>query len=207
MHVWTMLAAAQPLPEISSPLVGTILALLVLVVVQLLLYFLFSRRPAPHEGFVRTGIGGTKVAITTGVLVVPFVQRVTSVTLNPVTIAYRFEGASAPQWHDADRFSGRAFLTLQIPADNPDAVRRAAIAFPDLEDTARVASALEAIVRQTMRDVVRSMRVAVFHQEPAVAEVRLAQALSLVTTGFGITVRAVHLQEGLDDGGDPTSTE
>lgn len=207
MAIKSEILAAASLPEFSSPLEGTILALVALVVIQLLLYFLFYRRPAPHEGFVRTGIGGAKVAITTGVLVVPFVQRVTSVTLNPVTIVYRFEGASAPEWHDEGSFTGRAFLTLQIPADNPDAVRRAAGAFPDLEDTARVASALEAVVRQTMRDVVRSMRVTVFHQEPAVAEVRLAQALSLVTTGFGITVRAVHLQEGLDDGVDPTSTE
>lgn len=73
--------------SVLGPLIGwLLLAIIVLVVVVYLLNWLYHRS-TKETAFVRTGLGGEKVVINGGALVLPIVHEVTPVNLNVVRIA------------------------------------------------------------------------------------------------------------------------
>ena len=94
-----------------------LLAIVVIVVVVAVLWWLFSalyQRSTPDLAFVRTGLGGERVAISGGALVVPVLHEVTRVNMNLMRISLAHHNENALITQDRLRVNVDADFYLRV---------------------------------------------------------------------------------------------
>lgn len=101
-----------------------LLAGILIAVIVYLLYWLY-RRSSKEVAFVRTGLGGEKVVITGGALVLPIVHNVTMVGMNTLRLEVRRGGSQALITKNRMRVDVDAEFTVRVRPDD-DAVALAA---------------------------------------------------------------------------------
>ena len=168
---------------------GLVLATIVVVVVAIaVLWWLLSRlyqRSTPELAFVRTGLGGEKVAIAGGALVVPVVHEVTRVNMNLLRIGVSHRD------HDALITQDR--LRVNVDADFYARGR------PDKASGATAARTRGG--KTTSREAMRTLLEARFDDALRTAAARHAmEALHEDRGGFSAEVKSLAAQ-GIDQSG------
>lgn len=194
-------------PTLAQALTGaeiwqiTGVVFLLTVAVQVALYVTLYRRPRVDEALVRTGLWDVRVAVNSGLLVLPFVHKIKRVSLAGHSLTIPFEGPHALRWQGGERFEGTLIASVHVPADNVNSIIQAARAVRATDDTEAVADVVLGAYRSTCRDVLRTIKRITFDLEPAAVEVRIAQALDIVSSAFGLRLRGVHLYDHVDQTG------
>jgi len=93
-----------------------LLAGILIAVVVYLLYWLY-RRSSKEVAFVRTGLGGERVVITGGALVLPIVHNVTLVGMNTLRLEVRRDGDKALITKNRMRIDVVAEFTVRVRSD------------------------------------------------------------------------------------------
>ncbi len=93
-----------------------LLAGILIAVVVYLLYWLY-RRSSKEIAFVRTGLGGERVVITGGALVLPIVHNVTLVGMNTLRLEVRRDGNQALMTRNRMRIDVVAEFTVRVQSD------------------------------------------------------------------------------------------
>ena len=168
---------------------GLVLLTIVIVVIGIaVLWWILSRlyqRSTPGLAFVRTGLGGEKVAISGGALVVPVVHEVTRVNMNLMRISLSH--------HDQNALITQDRLRINVDADFYVRVRN---------DKAAVAAAARTLgSKTTSPDGMRILLEARFNDALRTAAARHAmEALHEDRGGFSAEVRALA-SSGIDASG------
>ncbi len=168
---------------------GLVLLTIVIVVVGIaVLWWILSRlyqRSTPELAFVRTGLGGEKVAISGGALVVPVVHEVTRVNMNLMRISLSH--------HDQNALITQDRLRINVDADFYVRVKH---------DKAAVAAAARTLGSKTASaDGMRILLEARFNDALRTAAARHAmEALHEDRGGFSAEVRALA-SSGIDASG------
>lgn len=141
----------------SSLFITLIIALLIIIV----LFFKFYRKASKEVTFVRTGLGGEKVVMGGGALVVPIIQELTKVNLN--TLRLRIELINEQSVISKDR------MRVDIIADFYMHVKH------DKESISLAASTLgsRTLNQDSMRDIVEGKFIDAIHC--ATAEMEMEQ--------------------------------
>ena len=82
-------AQAPKLPADLSPLIIAFLVVLVVGVLALVQYRQFYRKPSPDTALVRTGHGGLRVAVDSGLFVIPVLHIAEQIPLVPIHVDMR----------------------------------------------------------------------------------------------------------------------
>jgi len=104
---------------------GIFAGLAIALLVAAILFFRFYRRASKEIAFVRTGLGGEKVVLGGGTLVVPVLQEVIEVNLNTMRLGVDLANGQAVISKDRMRVNVMAEFYVHVPAAE-DAVSTAA---------------------------------------------------------------------------------
>ena len=168
---------------------GLVLLTIVIVVIGIaVLWWILSRlyqRSTPELAFVRTGLGGEKVAISGGALVVPVVHEVTRVSMNLMRISLSH--------HDQNALITQDRLRINVDADFYVRVKN---------DKAAVAAAARTLgSKTTSPDGMRILLEARFNDALRTAAARhTMEALHEDRGGFSAEVRSLA-SSGIDASG------
>ncbi len=95
----------------------TLLVILVItILIIIILFFQFYRRASKEIAFVRTGLGGEKVVMGAGAIVVPLLQEVTEVNLNTLCLGVSLANEQAVISKDRMRVDVVADFYVHVPA-------------------------------------------------------------------------------------------
>lgn len=104
----------------------TIFAVLaIVVIIAIVLFFRFYRRASKEIAFVRTGLGGEKVVLGGGAIVIPLLQEVVEVNLNTMRLGINLANEQAIISKDRMRVDVVAEFYVHVPTEN-EAVSTAA---------------------------------------------------------------------------------
>ena len=183
------------IPQFSglSLVIGTFLGVLAL---ELVIYLMLYKKTRIDQAFVRTGAGGVKVTVDSGLLVLPLFHSLKTVYLCQHTIMLKFSNETKLYWSNHEQFEGTIFITVQIPPENSSMIINAARNFIKTETPDDILMVIEPAFRASIREYFRSYRMETFDFEPSTIEVRLSRSLEMVTFAFGLKVRAVYIHKG-----------
>ena len=145
---------------------------------------------------MRTGAGGVKVTVDSGLLVLPLLHALKTVYLCQHTIMLRFINETKLYWSNHEQFEGSIFITVQIPPENSSMIINAARSFYKTETPDDILTVIEPAFRASIREYFRMYRMETFDFEPNTIEVRLSRSLEMVSFAFGLKVRAVFIHKG-----------
>ncbi len=173
--------------------IGTFIAVLIL---ELIIYLLLYKKTRIDQAFVRTGAGGIKVTVDSGLLVLPLFHALKTVYLCQHTIMLRFINETKLYWSNHEQFEGSIFITIQIPPENSSMIINAARSFYKTETPDDILMVIEPALRASIREYFRMYRMETFDFEPNTIEVRLSRSLEMVSFAFGLKVRSVYIHKG-----------
>ena len=143
-----------------------VVALVAVAIVVWLLNWLYERSTS-ERAFVRTGMGGEKVVISGGALVLPIVHEVTPVSFNLTRMAVKAERDDALITMDRMRVDADAEFFLRV-APNRDAVAAAATSLGKMTaEPERLAAFFEGEFLGAMRAVAAQMTLDQIHEDRA----------------------------------------
>ncbi|MCD4656534.1 MAG: hypothetical protein K8S87_03210 [Planctomycetes bacterium] len=183
------------IPQFSglSLVIGTFFGVLFL---ELMIYLILYKKTRIDQAFVRTGAGGVKVTVDSGLLVLPLFHALKTVYLCQHSIMLKFTNETKLYWSNHEQFEGSIFITIQIPPENTTMIINAARNFIKTETPNDILMVIEPAFRASIREYFRTYRMETFDFEPSTIEVRLSRSLEMVTFAFGLKVRAVYIHKG-----------
>ena len=150
----------------SEIVTAVIVALVAVALVVWLLNWLYERSTS-ERAFVRTGLGGEKVVISGGALVLPIVHEVTPVSFNLTRMAVKAEREDALITQDRMRVDADAEFFLRV-APTREAVAAAATSLGQMTaEPERLAAFFEGEFIGAMRAVAAQMTLDRIHEDRA----------------------------------------
>ena len=150
----------------SELVTAVIVALVAVALVVWLLNWLYERSTS-ERAFVRTGLGGEKVVISGGALVLPIVHEVTPVSFNLTRMAVKAEREDALITQDRMRVDADAEFFLRV-APTREAVAAAATSLGQMTaEPERLAAFFEGEFIGAMRAVAAQMTLDRIHEDRA----------------------------------------
>lgn len=113
----------------------------------------FYRRASADQAFVRTGLGGSKVVLDGGTIVLPFFHRVLEINLKTMKLGVNPRGANALITHDNLRANVLAQFYIRVQADQEHILNAAR----SLGDSSVNAEAVEALVSEKLVSALRAI--------------------------------------------------
>ena len=194
----------SPFEEIQQ-ITGYVVFFVALVFIELLIYLIFNRKPRIDQAIVRTGFGGAKVVVDSGIFVIPLIHTAKIVYLCQQTIMLEFKNETRLIWANHEEFEGSVFITVQIPPENSTMIINAARSFLKTSTPDDLLHVIEPAFRAAIRENFRTFRMETFDFEPNIVEVKLTRTLDIIAFSFGLKVRAVYIHRGQEPG-DTTKT-
>ena len=182
------------LPKVNT-LSIVLLTFAFILLFEIIVYIFLYRKSRIDEALVRTGIGGVKVSVGHGILVIPFLHKIKSVNLNEHTLCFEFKNDQGLVWFNREIFNGKILTTVQVPPENITMIIAAARSFKNTDNPEEIYNTVEPAFRAAIREHFRTYRVETFDAEPSTIEVRLNRSLDIVAFTFGLKMRAVYIQE------------
>jgi len=171
--------------------VFVILALVILVTV--VLFFRFYRRTTKEIAFVRTGLGGERVILGGGTIVVPGLQEVTEVNLNTMRLEVELANEQAVISKDRMRVDVVAEFYVHVPAVE-DAVSTAAAALgsrtlhPD-----KVRDITQGKFIDAIRSTAAEMTMEELHEKRRIYAAKMRDALNEELSRNGLALESVSV--------------
>lgn len=170
-----------------------IIALIVLLAIAIAVAATFYDRASNAVSLVRTGVGGRRVVIEGGVLVVPWFHEVAKVNMQTIRLHVDCAGAQSLITRDRLRIDVGAEFYLSVPPE-PKAVARAAQALgrrsfqPD-----DMRALVEGIFVDALRAVAARHSMDDLHETRAEFAAAIKDAVAPQVTGYGLQLDAVAL--------------
>ena len=195
-----------------SPIVASVIGLVVLVVLLALLVTTRYKVAGPNESFIITGrkgkgevrnpetgeistdLSGQKVVMGGGVFVIPFVQRLATLELSSRRISVQIRGAVSGQGIKLN-LDGVALVKV---GGNEDSIRAAAQRF--LSQQADIETFTQEVLAGALRSIVGSMSVEQIIRDRAAFAQRVAEESESSLTGQGLVLDTFQIQDITDDG-------
>jgi uncharacterized membrane protein YqiK len=128
---------------------GLLAAIIGVVLMTLALY----RRTSADQAFVRTGQGGSRVVLDSGITVIPFLHNVIEINLKTMKLGVNPRGANALITHDNLRANVLAQFYIRVQADTEHILNAAR----SLGDNSVNADAVEALVSEKLVSALRAI--------------------------------------------------
>ncbi|PXA91309.1 flotillin [Nostoc sp. 3335mG] len=190
------LPAVQEAPSLIPYLVIGGTSLILLIVLGLIVARLY-KRASKEIGFVRTGLGGEKVVMNGGALVLPIFHETMPVNMNTVRLAVERKNADALITLDRLRIDVKAEFYVRVKPDGPSI----AIAAQTLGLRTMNPEALKELVEGKFVDALRSvaagMTMAQLHEQRSEFVQKVQQVSSVDLAMNGLELESVSLT-GLD---------
>ncbi|MEN3747278.1 flotillin domain-containing protein [Sphingomonas sp. HF-S3] len=188
--------AVQEAPSLIPYLVIGGTSLILLIVLGLIVARLY-KRASKEIGFVRTGLGGEKVVMNGGALVLPIFHETMPVNMNTVRLAVERKNADALITLDRLRIDVKAEFYVRVKPDGPSI----AIAAQTLGLRTMNPEALKELVEGKFVDALRSvaagMTMAQLHEQRSEFVQKVQQVSSVDLAMNGLELESVSLT-GLD---------
>ncbi|UFN46482.1 flotillin family protein [Nocardioides okcheonensis] len=195
-----------------SPVVTSVIGLVVLLVLIALLVTTRYKVAGPNESFIVTGrkgkgevrnpetgeistdLSGQKVVMGGGVFVIPFVQRLATLDLSSRRISVQIRGAVSGQGIKLN-LDGVALVKV---GGNEDSIRAAGQRF--LSQQAEIETFTQEVLAGALRSIVGSMSVEQIIRDRAAFAQRVAEESESSLTGQGLVLDTFQIQDITDDG-------
>ena len=179
---------------IGSLILWLIVAIVVIAVVVYLLHWLYHRS-TKELAFVRTGLGGEKVVINGGALVLPIVHEVTPVNLNVVRIPVSRTKEEAVITRDRMRVDVEAEFFVRVIQEKQAVSAAASTLGRKTLEAGRLAELLSGKFVSALRSVAAEMTLDAMHEKRSDMVVKVEERAKVALAQNGLELESVAVTD------------
>ncbi len=179
---------------IGSLILWLIVAIVVIAVAVYLLHWLYHRS-TKELAFVRTGLGGEKVVINGGTLVLPIVHEVTPVNLNVVRIAVERTKQEAVSTRDRMRVDIEAEFFVRVVQEKESVSAAASTLGRRTLETSRLEELLSGKFIGALRSVAAEMSLDEMHENRSDMVLKVEERAKIALAQNGLELESVAITD------------
>ena len=170
-----------------------VLIFLILFLILLVLFSKFYQRSSKDVAFVRTGMGGEKIVLTSGAMAIPIIHQVTPVNMNTLRLNVERSNDKGLITLDKMRIDIQSAFYVRVKGDEDGVAKAAQTLGARTLNPQSIQELLEGKFIDAIRAVVASMTLEELHSEARDFTNRVAKLVDDVVTKNGLELESVSL--------------
>ena len=170
-----------------------VLIFLILFLILLVLFSKFYQRSSKDVAFVRTGMGGEKIVLTSGAMAIPIIHQVTPVNMNTLRLNVERSKDKGLITLDKMRIDIQSAFYVRVKGDEDGVAKAAQTLGARTLNPQSIQELLEGKFIDAIRAVVASMTLEELHSEARDFTNRVAKLVDDVVTKNGLELESVSL--------------
>ena len=170
-----------------------VLIFLVLLLILIILFSKFYQRSSKDVAFVRTGMGGERIVLTSGAMAIPIIHQVTPVNMNTLRLNVERSNDKGLITSDKMRIDIQAAFYVRVKGDKDGVALAAQTLGARTLNPQSIQELLEGKFVDAIRTVVSSMTLEELHSEAKDFTDRAAKLVDDVLTKNGLELESVSL--------------
>jgi len=170
-----------------------VLMFLILFLILLVLFSKFYQRSSKDVAFVRTGMGGEKIVLTSGAMAIPIIHQVTPVNMNTLRLNVERSNDKGLITLDKMRIDIQSAFYVRVKGDEDGVAKAAQTLGARTLNPQSIQELLEGKFIDAIRAVVASMTLEELHAEARDFTNRVAKLVDDVVTKNGLELESVSL--------------
>ena len=170
-----------------------VLIFLILFLILLVLFSKFYQRSSKDVAFVRTGMGGEKIVLTSGAMAIPIVHQVTPVNMNTLRLNVERSNDKGLITLDKMRIDIQSAFYVRVKGDKNGVALAAQTLGARTLNPQSIQELLEGKFVDAIRSVAASMSLEEIHSEGREFTDRVAKLVDDVVTKNGLELESVSL--------------
>ena len=170
-----------------------VLIFLILFLILLVLFSKFYQRSSKDVAFVRTGMGGEKIVLTSGAMAIPIIHQVTPVNMNTLRLNVERSKDKGLITLDKMRIDIQSAFYVRVKGDEDGVAKAAQTLGARTLNPQSIQELLEGKFVDAIRAVVASMTLEELHSEARDFTNRVAKLVDDVVTKNGLELESVSL--------------
>jgi len=170
-----------------------VLIFLILFLILLVLFSKFYQRSSKDVAFVRTGMGGEKIVLTSGAMAIPIIHQVTPVNMNTLRLNVERSNDKGLITLDKMRIDIQSAFYVRVKGDEDGVAKAAQTLGARTLNPQSIQELLEGKFIDAIRAVVASMTLEELHAEARDFTNRVAKLVDDVVTKNGLELESVSL--------------
>ena len=170
-----------------------VLIFLILFLILLVLFSKFYQRSSKDVAFVRTGMGGEKIVLTSGAMAIPIIHQVTPVNMNTLRLNVERSNEKGLITLDKMRIDIQSAFYVRVKGDKDGVALAAQTLGARTLNPQSIQELLEGKFIDAIRSVAASMSLEEIHSEGREFTDRVAKLVDDVVTKNGLELESVSL--------------
>ena len=170
-----------------------VLIFLILFLILLVLFSKFYQRSSKDVAFVRTGMGGEKIVLTSGAMAIPIIHQVTPVNMNTLRLNVERSNDKGLITLDKMRIDIQSAFYVRVKGDKDGVALAAQTLGARTLNPQSIQELLEGKFVDAIRSVAASMSLEEIHSEGREFTDRVAKLVDDVVTKNGLELESVSL--------------
>ena len=170
-----------------------VLIFLILFLILLVLFSKFYQRSSKDVAFVRTGMGGEKIVLTSGAMAIPIIHQVTPVNMNTLRLNVERSNEKGLITLDKMRIDIQSAFYVRVKGDKDGVALAAQTLGARTLNPQSIQELLEGKFVDAIRSVAASMSLEEIHSEGREFTDRVAKLVDDVVTKNGLELESVSL--------------
>lgn len=170
-----------------------VLIFLILFLILLVLFSKFYQRSSKDVAFVRTGMGGEKIVLTSGAMAIPIIHQVTPVNMNTLRLNVERSNEKGLITLDKMRIDIQSAFYVRVKGDKDGVALAAQTLGARTLNPQSIQELLEGKFVDAIRSVAASMSLEEIHSEGRGFTDRVAKLVDDVVTKNGLELESVSL--------------
>ena len=170
-----------------------VLIFLILFLILLVLFSKFYQRSSKDVAFVRTGMGGEKIVLTSGAMAIPIIHQVTPVNMNTLRLNVERSNEKGLITLDKMRIDIQSAFYVRVKGDKDGVALAAQTLGARTLNPQSIQELLEGKFVDAIRSVAASMSLEEIHSEGRALTDRVAKLVDDVVTKNGLELESVSL--------------
>ncbi|SVD49937.1 uncharacterized protein METZ01_LOCUS402791, partial [marine metagenome] len=170
-----------------------VLIFLVLLLILIILFSKFYQRSSKDVAFVRTGMGGERIVLTSGAMAIPIIHQVTPVNMNTLRLNVERSNDKGLITSDKMRIDIQAAFYVRVKGDKDGVALAAQTLGARTLNPQSIQELLEGKFVDAIRTVVASMTLEELHSEAKDFTDRAAKLVDDVLTKNGLELESISL--------------
>ena len=170
-----------------------VLIFLILFLILLVLFSKFYQRSSKDVAFVRTGMGGEKIVLTSGAMAIPIIHQVTPVNMNTLRLNVERSNEKGLITLDKMRIDIQSAFYVRVKGDKDGVALAAQTLGARTLNPQSIQELLEGKFVDAIRSVAASMSLEEIHSEGREFTDRIAKLVDDVVTKNGLELESVSL--------------
>jgi uncharacterized membrane protein YqiK len=170
-----------------------VLIFLIIFLILLVLFSKFYQRSSKDVAFVRTGMGGEKIVLTSGAMAIPIIHQVTPVNMNTLRLNVERSNDKGLITLDKMRIDIQSAFYVRVKGDEDGVAKAAQTLGARTLNPQSIQELLEGKFIDAIRAVVASMTLEELHAEARDFTNRVAKLVDDVVTKNGLELESVSL--------------